>query len=386
MEKKLNDMIAEAEDLVERVQKIRHVPGASKLERKINSELKCLLKFKKTPPSSLENHLKSTNLTNLRAVLKAIENSPDVVCILTTFYYELDEVGDQVVVDAVVTGGYKWIKVVARKPLAVHRILKGEGQFGDKDMLALARDYISASDHNAINYESPSICFLFPRGVTQSVYDSLKVTGVYTIGKILPDPDYDNLDEWNELQNESSLEDLTQLLSDFTVRCTRVNLDITTLIVLTSNITNGYNKYVFKEDILSKQAAEETLNPALPSVLNYLKDKELLCCQTAYDNFQDILRTVGGCEEKKRAEEFFKRVKLIPDDPAFYAMELEESASIKERSKIIFGTGESNQAITATANTAFVRAAVNQGVKFSAYFHPSRALTEQKQEKATPIK
>ena len=66
-------------------------------------------------------------------------------------------------------------------------------------------------------------------------------------------------------------------------------------------------------------------------------------------------------------------------------MDLEESASIKERSKIIFGTGETNQAITTTANTAFVRAAVNQGIKFSSYFHASRALTEQKQAKATPI-
>ena len=384
MESKLDGMISESEDLLKRARKLRHLSGASKLERKINSELKCLMKFKKQPPHSLENHLKSTNLTNLRAVLRAIENSPNVVCILKTFYYELDDVGDQLVVDAVVTGGYKWIKVVARKPLAIHRIFIGEGQYGDKDIVRIARDYIAASDQNPINYEAPSICFLFPRGLTQTVYDALKVTGVYTIGEVLPDPDYSDIKKWSELQDESSLNDITKLLSDFTIRCTRVNLDITSLIVLTSNITNGSCRYVFKEDILTKQAAEEAEDPALPQLQKYIEGKELICCQTAYDNFQEILRTVGGPSEKERAEKLFEGIKLVKDDPAFYAMELEESASIKERSKIIFGTGESCQAITTTANTAFVRAAVNQGIKFSAYFHPSRALTEQKQQKATP--
>ncbi|XP_066933501.1 UPF0415 protein C7orf25 homolog [Clytia hemisphaerica] len=385
MEKKLDRMINESQELLERARTLNQIPGASKLERKINAELKCLMKFKKKPPNSLENHLKSTNLTNLRAVLRAVENSPDVECVLSTFYYELDDIGDQLVVDAVVTGGYKWIKVVARKPLAVHRIMIGEGQYGDKDIVRVARDYIAASDQNPINYESPSICFLFPKGLTQTVYDNLKITGVYTIGKVLPDPDYENLEAWNELQDETAMSDITKLLSDFTIRCTRVNLDITTLIVLTSNLTNGYCRYIFKEDILTKQAANEAANPALPELLKYLEGKELVCCQTAYNNFQEILKTVGGTMEKGRAKELFDRVTLIPDDPAFYAMELDESASIKERSKIIFGTGETNQAITTTANTAFVRAAVNQGIKFSSYFHASRALTEQKQAKATPI-
>jgi len=385
MEKKLDRMINESQELLERARTLSHIPGASKLERKINAELKCLMKFKKKPPNSLENHLKSTNLTNLRAVLRAVENSPDVECVLSTFYYELDEIGDQLVVDAVVTGGYKWIKVVARKPLAVHRIMIGEGQYGDKDIVRVARDYIAASDQNPINYEPPSICFLFPKGLTQTVYDNLKITGVYTIGKVLPDPDYENLEAWNELQDETVMSDITKLLSDFTIRCTRVNLDITTLIVLTSNLTNGYCRYIFKEDILTKQAADEAAHPALPELLKYLEGKELVCCQTAYNNFQEILKTVGGTMEKERAKELFDRVTLIPDDPAFYAMDLDESASIKERSKIIFGTGETNQAITTTANTAFVRAAVNQGIKFSSYFHASRALTEQKQAKATPI-
>jgi len=384
MEEKLKTMIAEAEDLASRARQLNHIPGATKLERKIKSELKCLVNFSKgKTKDSLENHLKSTNLTNLRAVLKAIENSPNVSAVLQNFYYESDSGTEHLIVDAVVTNGYKWIKIVARKPLAVHTIWQGEGQYGDKDIVKLAKEYIAASDQNPINYEAPNICFVFPRGITESVFKNLQSTGVTPIGKVLPDPFLDDLEKWHNLVTESNLEQITTLLSDFTLLCNKVNLDITTLIVLTSNITNGDCNFTFQEDILTKQAVEEQLEPALPKLKEYLKGKEMICSQTAYDNFQIILNTVGGEKEKERCEELFKRVEIVPDDPAFYAMELEESASIKLRSKIIFGTGETLQAITTTANTAFVRAAVNQGVKFSTYFHQSRALTEQKQKRAT---
>ena len=385
MNDKLSAMINESEELLKRCKLLKY-PGASKLERKIQSELKCLLNFKKgKTKDTLENHLKSTNLTNLRAVLKAVENSPDVVSVLQSFYYETDRGADQLIVDAVVTGGYKWIKIIARKPLAVHKIWCGEGQYGDKDLIMLAKDYIEASDQNPINYEAPSICFVFPRGVTESVNTALKSTGVTSIGKVLPDPDFNALREWQKLEIESNLEHIENLLADFTVRCTKINLDITTLIVLTSNITNSGCNYIFQEDILTKQAEEEREQPALPELEKYLEGKELICCQTAYENFQLILNTVGGPQEKLRAEKLFKNVQIVPDQPAFYAMDLEESSSVKMRSKLIFGTGEALQAITTTANTAFVRAAANQGVKFSAYYHASRALTEQKQQRATPI-
>ncbi|XP_065649454.1 UPF0415 protein C7orf25 homolog [Hydra vulgaris] len=381
MEQKLMSLISEAEDLLNRCKLMSHIVGASKLERKISAELKGLLSLKNVKDKvTLEHHLISTNITNLRAVVKAIENSPDVVSILQSFSYENDtEIISDVVVDAVVTGGYKWIKIIARKPLAVHRIWKGEGNFGDKDPIALSKEFILAAEQNPIHYESPSICFVFPRGITKSVHESLLGTGVTPIGKILPDPDFDNINEWMKLEAESNLEHITNLLSDFTARCMKVNLDITSLIVLTSNITNGECNYTFREEVLSKQAAEERSEPALPLLLEFINDKELYCCRTAFDNFQQILNTVGGPEEKKRSEILFKKVTVVEDNPAFYAMSLEESASVKNRSKVIFGTGETLQAITTTANTAFVRAAANQGVKFSSFFHASRALTEQKQ-------
>lgn len=379
---KLSSMVDEAQDLYKRSKLLQIVPGSCKLKRKIHSELKCLLKLGKgLSKDSLDNHLKSTNLTNLRAVIKAIENSPDVISILQTFFYESDYGEENVIVDAVVTGGYKWIKIISRKPLAVHNIMKGEGNYGDKDMVTLASEYLLAADQNPIHFEPPDICFVFPRGITQSVYDSLKLTGVHPIGEVLPDPDFDDLSVWKELEIESNLKHINDLLLDFTIRCTIVNLDVSTLIVLTSNITNGECNYEFKEKILAELAAEEQKGPALPELQKFLNNKKLVCCQTAYDNFQKILFTVGGPNEKERSLDLFKTVEIVPDNPSSYATDLEESKSIKLKSKIIFGTGEYLQAITCTANSAFVRAATNQGVRFSAYFHPSRALSEQKQPK-----
>lgn len=58
------------------------------------------------------------------------------------------------------------------------------------------------------------------------------------------------------------------------------------------------------------------------------------------------------------------------------------SGSIKERSKIIFGTGDSLKAITCSANVAFTRAAATQGVEFTVFIHESRALTEEKESQA----
>ena len=54
------------------------------------------------------------------------------------------------------------------------------------------------------------------------------------------------------------------------------------------------------------------------------------------------------------------KFKVIPDSTDEKVMEIKENKKIKHRTKIIFGTGENIQAITATSNLHFVRAANNQ--------------------------
>lgn len=58
---------------------------------------------------------------------------------------------------------------------------------------------------------------------------------------------------------------------DSSIDTTRVNLDITTMITLVSNITHGGCKYSFKEKILSLQAEEERQTPVLPELESYLE-------------------------------------------------------------------------------------------------------------------
>jgi hypothetical protein len=80
-----------------------------------------------------------------------------------------------------------------------------------------------------------------------------------------------------------------------------------------------------------------------------------------------------------------KRISVVPDQPSERALKLVTSSKINSRSLTIFGTGDTLKAITMTANSGFVRAANNQGVKFSVFIHQPRALTESKEALATRL-
>lgn len=162
----------------------------------------------------------------------------------------------------------------------------------------------------------------------------------------------------------------------------KLNLDVTTLIVLVSQLTNGDFNVIFKQPFLIKQAECERLQQLLPVLEQFMKDKELYTCETAFNDFMKIVNTVGGPNERERAKTLRERLIIVPDNPSERTMLLKESSKIKPRAKIIFGTGDSLKAITLTSNIGFVRAAAQQGVKFSYYIHQSRALTEKKQSTA----
>lgn len=91
------------------------------------------------------------------------------------------------------------------------------------------------------------------------------------------------------------------------------------------------------------------------------------------------METVGGANEKLRAEELLKRLTVLPDDAdstdtiededyqeifdkVQYTEEkaLKVGGKIKKRSLIVFTFGDRIQAVTVTANDGFVRAAKQQ--------------------------
>ncbi|XP_076460529.1 uncharacterized protein LOC143293511 [Babylonia areolata] len=164
-----------------------------------------------------------------------------------------------------------------------------------------------------------------------------------------------------------------------------VNLDITTLITLVSAVCHGGCHFRFRDKVLDQQAAEERERPSLPDLMAFLKDKEWIVCRTAREDFNSIVQLLGGPCERRRAEQLLNRVRLVDDKPSERASNLRLRGKVKERSKMVFGTGDEMQAVTVTANSGFIRAAESQNVCFAVHLHPARALTELKEATATPL-
>ncbi|KAM7445131.1 hypothetical protein ABFA07_006385 [Porites harrisoni] len=327
----LEERIEKAEKLFERSQNLqKSIEGLSKLKRKILAEVKFLKSLSVDATPLKDSHMKSTNLLFLEAVLATAEEEKDVCAVFKPFWDITRELN--YVVDVVADNGYYWIKVTARNASALHRTWQ----------------------------------------------EALANIDVCAKGQVLPDPGKEALVGHVDQR-------LINYFSPHKKQCDRVNLDITTMIAYISSLTNGGCGFVFKESILTAQAKEERTNPVLPKLKEFLEGKKLFACQSAVRDFDDILRTVGGEKEQQRARVLLDQVTVVEDNPSVRSTCLQPSASIKERSKIIFGSGDSLKAITATANVAFTRAAASQGVEFSVFLHESRALTESKEFQASPI-
>ena len=166
----------------------------------------------------------------------------------------------------------------------------------------------------------------------------------------------------------------------------RVNLDVTSLIAIVSNLCHGHCDFKFRENYLTLQAQDEQSSPTLPKVFELFLGRSLFSCQTAVQDFEKIVSIVGGNEEKDRAKQLLKGIFVVPDLSSSKCNKLQESARINPRMRTIFGTGDSIKAVTCTANNGFVRASKQAGVEFVAFVHPARALTEQKQDSADSVK
>uniref|UniRef100_A0A8C1Z7C8 Chromosome 7 open reading frame 25 n=1 Tax=Cyprinus carpio TaxID=7962 RepID=A0A8C1Z7C8_CYPCA len=434
----LQDRIRVAKELLERVEKIcsrqgREVEGRAKLCCKLRAELKFLQKVEAGKVVIKESHLQSTNLTHLRAIVESAENLENVVSVLHVFAYEGPDGQKQtLVVDVVANGGHTWVKAIGRKAEALHNIWQGRGQYGDKSVIRQAEDFLEASRQQPVQYSNPHIIFAFYNGVSSPMADKLKEMGISVRGDIVAvntiieggeeeeeedcEDKHGCVEEDQEGENEALVEeeeedddddddddsDDTDLMHTRVDRdtivaslafptevkvdvCNRVNLDITTLITYVSSLSHGNCHFTFKEVVLTEQAAQERQEKVLPRLEEFMKGKELFACHSAVEDFRVILDTLGGPGEKSRAEELLARLKVVPDQPSERTQRLVMSSKVNRRSLMIFGTGDTLRAITMTANSGFIRAAANQGVRYSVFIHQPRALTEGKEWRASPI-
>ncbi|KAI7809626.1 UPF0415 protein C7orf25 homolog [Triplophysa rosa] len=432
----LQDRIRVAKELLEQVDQIcsrqgHDVEGRAKLCSKLRAELKFLQKVEAGNVVIKESHLQSTNLTHLKAIVESAESLENVMSVLHVFAYEgTDGQKQTLVVDVVANGGHTWVKAIGRKAEALHNIWQGRGQYGDKSVIRQAEDFLEASKQQPVQYSNPHIIFAFYNGVSSPMADKLKEMGISVRGDIVAvnmiiggeeedeeeedeeeeedknEDKHDCVEEYHEQENDvvdeeekyddagymhtcvdrdtivASLAFPTEVKVDV---CNRVNLDITTLITYVSSLSHGNCHFTFKEVVLTEQAAQERQEKVLHKLEEFMKGKELFACHSAVKDFRVILDTLGGPGEKARAKELLARLKVVPDQPSERTKRLVTSSKVNHRSLMIFGTGDTLLAVTMTANSGFVRAAANQGVRYTVFIHQPRALTEGKEWRATPI-
>nr|XP_046264167.1 UPF0415 protein C7orf25 homolog isoform X2 [Scatophagus argus] len=413
----LQQRINSAQVLLQRAEHLcQGVEGHQKLCSKLRAELRFLRRVEAGELQVKESHLHSTNLTHLTAIVDSAESLEGVVALLHVFTYQ-DAAGcrQTLVVDVVANEGHTWVKAVGRKAEALHNIWQGRGQYGDKSIIRQAEDFLQASRQQPVLYRHPHIVFAFYNGVSSPMANRLRDMGISVRGDIVAVNtvvmEEGEDEEEDEQQEEEEEEDKDKQPSDneegeeseltrvdrstvvaslaFPVQvhveeCQRVNLDITTLITYVSSLSHGRCHFTFREPVLTEQAAQERHQQVLPQLDAFMQGKELFACRAAVHDFQVILDTLGGPGEKERAQKLLARLHLVDDQPSERTLQLTPSAKVNHRSLMIFGTGDSLRAVTMTANSRFVRAAANQGVRYSVFIHQPRALTEGKEWRATP--
>ncbi|NXC76434.1 CG025 protein, partial [Anhinga anhinga] len=405
----LSERIAVAKELIKRAEALsksqkRRIEGGAKLCGKLKAELNFLYKVEAGKVAVKESHLQSTNLTHLQAVIQSAENLEDVVSVLHGFANE-DRFGDkQTLVVDVANGGHTWVKAIGQKAEALHNIWLGRGQYGDKSASEQAEGFLQASHQRPVEYRNPHIIFAFFNSMSSPMAERLKEMGISVRGDVvavnsLAEPSLENRhrsareadEEGSDLLQVTRVDRKNSVASiAFPTQikvnvCNRVNLDITTLITYVSALSYGGRYFIFKEKVLTEQAAQERRERVLPQLEEFMEGKELFACESAVRDFQSILETPGGPGEKERAALLVKGIDVVPDQLSDRALGLVASSKINSHSLSIFGTGDALKAITMTANSGFVRAAANQGVRFSVFAHQPRALTESKEPVATPL-
>ncbi|XP_011494816.1 PREDICTED: UPF0415 protein C7orf25 homolog isoform X3 [Ceratosolen solmsi marchali] len=340
-------------NIIEELKLVEKVEGVDKLIRKIRQEIKFLKKVRFTGNVKNE-HLQSTNLIHLNAIVKRLLSANTPVHVLKPFKY----LNSKLEVDIVCDNGSSWVKVIARNAKALTLISDGNAEYGQKSVFDQADSYIKCAKNHPYMYKHPNIIFHFACGIEKPLADKLEgMFGIIIEGEKI-----------EVVKNEDN------------------NCDVSSLLAYVTNMTNGHANFKFIEPLLTMQTEWERRCPIKPVLDELFKNKELIICQTAYDNFTNIVNVIGGPNEKKRSIELMYRIKIVDDTPKGRIMKLKLGGKIKARSRLIFASGDNLKSITVSANEGFVRAARMQGIECMVFIHEPRSLSEMKEINATKIK
>ncbi|XP_003702767.1 UPF0415 protein C7orf25 homolog [Megachile rotundata] len=397
----LEEKICSGKATIDRLKLVGKIDGVEKLIRKIQQEIRFLEKVQSTGNVKKE-HLQSTNLIHLNAIVARLFCANEPTNVMKPFKYQKSRLE----VDIVCNGGASWVKVIARNARALTLISMGNGEYGQKSVLDQASSYLQCAKCYPYLYRPPDIVFHFAYGIEIPLATRLELMGVIVEGDRIPCEEEksidihdvnekfstwmhmlefngESLDEYKRNRN-SNLDTLN--ISSLVTEIKILNLDVSTLLAYVTNMTNGYDHFIYREPLLTQQAEMERKRPVKPILENIFEGKELIVCQTAYENFMNIIDVIGGPKETARAKELLSRVRIVNDIPTGRIVEkLSLGGKIKDRSRLVFATGENMKSITVSANEGFVRAARMQGIECTVFLHEPRSLSEIKEGYATKI-
>jgi hypothetical protein len=262
----------------------------------------------------------------------------------------------QLDVDVISRSGTNWIKVKSMNADAIQAIAEGRGAPKDKSIIEAAEEMLVAAAEN-IEYAEMSTCIVrFYNGVTKGIRADLEEMGI-----VVQDVTHFGIMDTDPYQIP---------YGDV------INLDITTLICIVSELTNGGCDFEFQDSILAFQAKEERKSSIMIDLDKIMKGRTWIVTKTALNAFHTIIDLLGGKNERDRADKLLQKVKVVEDDPSEKILAL--GKKLEEKHRNVFGTGDKMKIVTVTGNHKMIHTLKNSGISIRVFIHGARALTETK--------
>ena len=129
-----------------------------------------------------KEHLQSTNLIHLNAIVKRLLSANEPVNVLKPFKYQ----NSRLEVDIVCDGGSSWVKVIARNARALTLISRGNAEYGQKSVFDQAESYLKCAKNHPHMYKPPDIIFHFACGIEKPLANKLENSlGIIVEGEII---------------------------------------------------------------------------------------------------------------------------------------------------------------------------------------------------------
>ena len=296
--------------------------------------------------------LQCTNLNFFSHLVNSLYNYDCITSISAMRKFE----DRQIKIDIIANDNQTWVKIIARNSESIKDEVLGRCEYGSKDILAVAEEFLDVASSQLNFFRPPNVVFDFLNRIDEKLENALEEKGIILGRKFR--------------ESTKTYEKISS----------KLNIDITTMLAYVSELSNGGTNFQFNEKLLEEQAATERKAPIKPILDEIFKDKELICCETAVRSFDEIIELLAGPNEKVRAEELKSRMKILPDVTSpEKIINLDITAQIKERSRKIFAFGIHHKAITISSNSGFRRVAKMKQVDIPMVTHSARALTELKQ-------